>query len=116
MNPLFEGIAACDAKDLVNFIAMTLHIELCDDENNQLEELTKIKNNSVNNNPKDKFMEDFNKNNNTIISKLFYGVNFNVSNCLNCPNPIEIINYQTYFFMIFPSVNINTQINQLKII
>ena len=25
MNPLFEGIAANDAKDLVNFIIMTLH-------------------------------------------------------------------------------------------
>ena len=28
MNPLFEGIAANDAKDLVNFIIMTLHLEL----------------------------------------------------------------------------------------
>ena len=25
MNPLFEGIASNDAKDLVNFIIMTLH-------------------------------------------------------------------------------------------
>ena len=103
MNSLFEGIAACDAKDLVNFIVMTLHIELCDDENNQLEELTKIKINSfINNNPRDKFMKDFNKNNNTIISKLFYGVNFNKSKCTKCPKPKEIYNYQSYFFMIFP--------------
>ena len=28
LNPLFEGIAANDAKDLVNFIIMTLHLEL----------------------------------------------------------------------------------------
>ena len=28
LNPLFEGIAANDAKDLVNFIIMTLHQEL----------------------------------------------------------------------------------------
>ena len=28
MNPLFEGITANDAKDLVNFIIMTLHLEL----------------------------------------------------------------------------------------
>ena len=28
MNPLFEGIAANDAKDLVNFLIMTLHNEL----------------------------------------------------------------------------------------
>ena len=47
-------------------------------------------------------MKDFNENNNTIISKLFYGVNFNVSMCTNCPYPQELYNYQTYFFMIFP--------------
>jgi hypothetical protein len=34
MNPLFEGIAANDAKDLVNFIIMTLHIELNRPNNN----------------------------------------------------------------------------------
>ena len=102
MNPLFKGIAACDAKDLVNFIVMTLHIELCDDENNELEQITQIKNNAGNISPKDQFMKDFNKNNNTIISKLFYGVNFNVSMCTNCPYPQELYNYQTYFFMIFP--------------
>ena len=28
MNPLFKGVAANDAKDLVNFIIMTLHEEL----------------------------------------------------------------------------------------
>ena len=28
MNPLFKGIAANDAKDLVNFLVMTLHDEL----------------------------------------------------------------------------------------
>ena len=28
MNPLFNGIAANDAKDLVNFIIMQLHDEL----------------------------------------------------------------------------------------
>ena len=28
MNPLFQGVQANDAKDLVNFIIMTLHEEL----------------------------------------------------------------------------------------
>ena len=28
MNPLFKGVAANDAKDLVNFLIMTLHEEL----------------------------------------------------------------------------------------
>jgi ubiquitin C-terminal hydrolase len=102
MNPLFKGIAANDAKDLVNFIVMTLHIELCDDKNNQIEQMTQIKHNTEMNNPKDQFMKDFHENNNTIISKLFYGVNFSVSKCTRCPNPIEIYNYQLYFFIIFP--------------
>ena len=39
MNSLFEGVQANDAKDLVNFIVMTLH-----------EELNKSKANTVNNN------------------------------------------------------------------
>ena len=28
MNPLFEGVQANDAKDLVNYLIMTLHEEL----------------------------------------------------------------------------------------
>ena len=103
MNPLFKGIAANDAKDLVNFIVMTLHIELCDDENNQIEQMTQINNNNTEmSNPKEQFMKEFHENNNTIISKLFYGVNFSVSKCTKCPNPQVITNYQLYFFIIFP--------------
>ena len=34
MNPLFQGIAANDSKDLVNFIIMTLHEELNEANNN----------------------------------------------------------------------------------
>ena len=39
MNPLFEGVAANDAKDLVTFLIMTLH-----------QELNKPKGNNINNN------------------------------------------------------------------
>ena len=43
MNPLFEGIAANDAKDLVNFIIMTLHLELNKPDNDDNEEVSEIR-------------------------------------------------------------------------
>jgi len=99
MNPLFEGVAANDSKDLVNFIIMTLH-----------EELNKG-NNSVSNedymvDQRDKmkvfssYMENFAKNNKSIISDLFYSTNCNVTECGNCH--VKLYNYQVYFFIIFP--------------
>ena len=71
MNPLFEGIAANDSKDLVNFIILTLH-----------EELNKAKN--IENEPNNifidqrnqqlifnNFKESFKAKNKSIISDLF---------------------------------------------
>ena len=72
MNPLFRGVAANDAKDLVNFIIMTLH-----------EELNKA-----------------NNNNQSIISDLFYAINCNKTQCNGCGT--KTYNYQTYFFIVFP--------------
>ena len=101
LNPLFEGIAANDAKDLVNFIIMKLH-----------EELNQPKNNSDTNNNNlfydqtnqplmyNNFKTDFGKNNNSIISDLFYATNCNLTKCNFC-NKI-IYNYQIYFFLVFP--------------
>ena len=101
MNPLFKGIAANDAKDLVNFIIMTLH-----------EELNKAKNNQVNNNnnvtldQRDQnlmfkiFKNNFIYENQSIISDLFYAINCNVTQCGGCRE--KTYNYQTYFFMVFP--------------
>ena len=99
LNPLFEGIAANDAKDLVNFIIMTLHIELNKKPNNS----------NINNMILDQtnqqlmlksFMEEFTSNNKSIISDLFYAVNCNKTQCTNCS--IIIYNYQAYFFLVFP--------------
>jgi ubiquitin carboxyl-terminal hydrolase 2/21 len=103
MNPLFEGIAANDSKDLVNFIIMTLH-----------EELNKVKvdnNIIINENevPIDQtnkelvfqfFMKDFTSKNQSIISDLFYAMNCSITECTNCP--AKLYNYQIYFFIIFP--------------
>ena len=99
MNPLFEGIAANDAKDLVQFLIMTLH-----------EELNKVRdsniNNGINNDQRNKqlmfqiFAQDFMKNNVSVISDLFYGVNYNIIQCGFCNT--QSFNYQTYFFLVFP--------------
>jgi len=99
MNPLFEGIAANDAKDLVNFIIMTLH-----------EELNKAKRNNHNdNNILDQrnqqlvfnnFAKNFISENQSIISDLFYGINCNITQCSNCNS--NIYNYQIYFILVFP--------------
>ena len=110
MNPLFEGIAACDAKDLVNFIIMKLH-----------EELNKVKNHPKNNNNifLDQtneqlvfkiFMQDFADNNQSIISDLFYGTNKNITQCSFCN--YTVYNYQIFFFLNFPLEEVRKFKNQ----
>jgi ubiquitin C-terminal hydrolase len=113
MNPLFEGIAANDAKDLVNFIIMTLHEELNkgintnNDEDYLIDQSDQIK---VFNN----FTENFKKSNQSIISDIFYSMNFSITECSNCH--IKLYNYQIYFFLVFPLEEIrkfkNEQLNQ----
>ena len=105
LNPLFEGIAANDAKDLVNFLIMTLHEELNKANSNQ-------NNNNNNNNNEfnidqrnenlmfNSFINFFINTNQSIISDLFYAVNCNTTQCCNCN--VTSYNYQIYFFLIFP--------------
>ena len=100
MNPLFQGIAANDSKDLVNFIIMTLH-----------EEFNKVKNNNINTDAPlidqtnqqlvlKNFLEDFANKNQSIISDLFYALNYTITECTVCKT--KLYNYQIYFFIIFP--------------
>jgi len=100
MNPLFEGIAANDAKDLVNFIIMTLHQELNkakkSDNNNNNINLDQRNHQIMFNN----FAQNFSLENKSIISDLFYGINCNMTQCCNCNS--YIYNYQIYFFLVFP--------------
>jgi len=99
MNPLFEGVAANDAKDLVQFLIMTLHQELNKPGGINL-------NNAINQDQRNKqlmfkiFAKDFMNSNKSIISDLFYGVNYNITQCGFCNT--QSFNYQTYFFLIFP--------------
>ena len=102
MNPLFEGVAANDAKDLVNFLLMTLHEELNIPIQNQVD----------NNNGNmfmdqtnqllmfNKFIQNFAQNYRSVISDLFYALNCNITQCGNCQK--ISYNYQIYFFLIFP--------------
>ena len=101
MNPLFAGVQANDSKDLVSFIIPTLH-----------EELNKAKNNPESNNNFqlidqtnkqlmfNYFIENFKNKNKSIISDIFYGINFTTTQCSNCK--ITKYNYQVGYFIIFP--------------
>ena len=100
MNPLFKGIAANDAKDLVNFIIMTLHKEL-----NKIKKVTNANNNIIfDQKNKDLMFQHFANNfmsiNQSIISDLFYAINCTITECGLCHT--KLYNYQTYFFIIFP--------------
>jgi ubiquitin C-terminal hydrolase len=101
MNPLFQGIAANDAKDLVNFIIMTLHNEL-----NKKDEIPDENKDSQNLDQSNKeqsylsFENEILREHKSIISDLFYGINRNETQCCNCGK--MIYNYQTYFFINFP--------------
>ena len=104
-NPLFAGIAANDAKDLINFLIERLHQELN----------IALKNNSVDNyNQIDQtneaavfndFTEDFNTNFNSPISRCFYGILETKSQCQGCK--IIKYNFQVYSFLEFPLQQVN---------
>ena len=102
MNPLFQGIAENDAKDLVNFLIMELHTELNKlhdgplnlSEKNSFEEQTNKKLMF------NKFKDKFEKAQKSIISDLFYALNCTTTQCNNCQ--VIFYNYQIYFFLLFP--------------
>ena len=100
MNPLFEGAQANDAKDLVNFIIMTLHEEL---------NIYQKNNNNAIINPNlqsnqeyifNNFMNTFFKENKSIISDIFYGIHHTTTLCKKCN--ILKHNFEAYFFLTFP--------------
>ena len=104
-NPLFAGIAANDAKDLINFLIERLHQELN----------IALKNNSVDNYIQidqtneaavfNDFTKDFNTNFNSPISRCFYGILETKSQCQGCK--IIKYNFQVYSFLEFPLQQVN---------
>ena len=118
MNPLFQGIAANDSKDLILFVLEQIHRELKLKDNGQDqndENIDQTNRNAV--------LEDFDKsmkNNVSIISELFFGKHEIVSDCLNCRqkgNPIVKYNFQIFNFLIFPLKEVsNYKKNKLSIL
>ena len=103
MNPLFEGIAANDAKDLVNFIILSLQLELNkpdNDDNDDNEEVSLISDQTNKKLLYVNFLREYEKNNKSIISDLFYAINYNQTKCLTCKR--VLYNFQVYFFITFP--------------
>ena len=103
MSPLFENFQANDAKDLVNFIIMTLHEEL---NKSLFNTYIDNNNNTVNNNQNNpvevlkEFYQDYVRSFRSKISEIFYAIQETQTKCLNCNN-IQY-NYQAYFFLVFP--------------
>ena len=101
MNPLFERGQTNDAKDLVNFMIMTLHEELNKAPKNQNIKSSNLLINQSNQQEVFKnFLQNFANENISLISDLFYAVNNNITECLNCHN--KKYSYQIYFFLNFP--------------
>ena len=111
MNPLFEGVQANDSKDLVLFLLETLH-----------NELNKVKNS----NPQyeddidqynfDKsfqsFAKYFEKNFQSVISDIFYGMYNSRMMCYNCK--IITHNIQCYNLLIIPLEEVRIYKNRIQ--
>ena len=97
-NPLFAGIQANDSKDLINFLLERFHQELNTAKKNNNESNNEI----VNINQMDEqqtlkvFIEDYFKNNKSIILDCFYGILETRSKCSGCN--ITKYNFQIYSF------------------
>ena len=104
MNPLFRGPIPNDAKDLLTFILMQLHEELNHPNNiNNFNQMNNMSNCNMQMNKKamfNSFVNDFQHNYRSIISELFFGLNYTEIRCLCCNS--ALYNYQTFNFLIFP--------------
>ena len=103
MNPLFQGAQANDAKDLVNFIIMTLHEELNKIDKKNIQPI--FNNNLIINQTNQQeifkyFLENFMRENKSIISDIFYGATHTITQCTGCPYIKH--NFESIFFLIFP--------------
>ena len=104
-SDLFQNNVANDAKDLVNFIIMTLHDELNKANKNNTNNDNNFQNGVMINqfNKKlvlENIVKEFEKNNKSIISDIFYAMNLSETQCSFCRN--IIYNYQIYYFIVFP--------------
>ena len=125
INPLFEDISTNNEKDLINFIIMTLHEELNETQINpnyalesNYENIFEIQKDKIQ--MYTKFVNSFKKSHNSFIQSLFFAVNYNMCQCLNCQ--ALTYNFQIYYYLFFPleevrkfKSNYNNIINELNL-
>ena len=95
MNPLFQGIAANDSKDLIIFLFETMHSELNTPDYQNLKGQ-----NVINNQILKDFRNDYYSKNSSIFSKTFYFEQQSELKCLNCG--YNKLSYTIYNIIIFP--------------
>ena len=102
LNNLFLDMKANDSKDLLLFILERLHEELKKNNNSDNNNIYNIIN--IPNNDRGKkfklFLQNFKKEDTSVISHYFFGVNESLIKCQNCNN--IIYDFQIFNFMIFP--------------
>ena len=111
MNPLFNGIAANDPKDLVIFLLETIHKELNFPPHKQLNN-NFIINTSNFNDVFNEFIQHFTNNNNSIVCEEFYGCSNSMTTCVKCYTTIH--NVQVLNILFFPLEEVRKNINPLK--
>ena len=121
LNPLFEGMHAADAKDLIFFLLETLHKELNKIKINSEEpniDYAQLEKDSFNENLMlQHFIKEYTEKNKSIISDTFYGIIRSTMKCNNC-NQTKY-SFQTFNLLIFQLKNVkefnqNTRNNNNK--
>ena len=96
MNPLFQGIAANDSKDLIIFLYEKIHKEL----NNPMNQNYQYDQDAMNDNDLQEFRNSYYPKNSSIILDTFYFEHKNMIKCKNCG--CEKSNYNIYNILVFP--------------
>jgi ubiquitin C-terminal hydrolase len=108
LNPLFEGMHAADAKDLIFFILEKLHQEL--NKNDKISEESKIDYAQLEKDSFDEskmlehFINDYKEKNKSIIADTFFGIIRSTMKCKTCQK-IKF-SFQTFNLLIFQLKNI----------
>ena len=104
-----------EPKNIINFLIEELHKELNTKKRMSNIQLNTIKNKFESENEKEalcKYLEDFTKNNNSLISKNFYGLLKNKITCQGCKN--EKYNFEFYTFLSFNLSQVKNFISKEK--
>jgi len=123
LNPLFEGMHAADAKDLIFFLLETLHQELNKKKDNSEQtniDYAQLEKDSFDENKMfQRFINEYSEKNMSIISATFYGIIRSTMECNSCHN-IKY-SFQTFNLLIFQlkkikESNRNTKVNKKYVI